>query len=75
MLKIQKVPFDSYENTYFFAKILIFLWKNTEIGKSNLAALLISFFRDLKLNLGFLFFDSDCILQYFRNCAQVCYVQ
>ena len=31
--------FDSYENTDFWAKILIFRCKNTENGKSNLAAL------------------------------------
>ena len=30
--------FDSYENTDFWAKILIFRCKNTENGKSNLAA-------------------------------------
>ena len=33
--------FYSYENTYFWAKILILRCKNTENGKSNLAALLI----------------------------------
>ena len=43
--------FDSYENTYFLAKILIFRCKNTEIGKSNLAALGKGIFRfeDIKL--------------------------
>ena len=33
--------FDSYENTDFWAKILIFRCKNTENGKSNLAALVV----------------------------------